>query len=70
MLMQTDNVKKHIKLEKIQNVQFAEKKRHQSSPVHKNIKHLKKNLKLNGIKEVVTSGQEPTQLSFQLVERN
>ena len=34
------------------------------------IKSLKKSLMLNGIKGVVTSGQDPTQLSFQLVKRN
>lgn len=36
----------------------------------KEIKSLKKTLMLNGIKEVVTSGQDPAQLSFQVVKKN
>ena len=35
------------------------------SPVFKEINRLR-----NGIKRVVTSGQDPTQLSFQFVKRN
>ena len=33
-------------------------------------KRFKGKLMLNGIKRMVTSGQDPTQLSFQFVERN
>lgn len=40
------------------------------SAVLKEIKCLKESLLLKGIKGVVTSGQDPTQLSFQPVERN
>ena len=40
------------------------------NPVLKEIKHLKKSLMLSGIKEVVTSGQNPTLLSSQPVKRN
>ena len=41
-----------------------------ANPVFKEINRLRKILMLNGIKAVVTSGQDPIQLSFQLVKRN
>jgi hypothetical protein len=41
----------------------------ESSPMLKEIKSLKKSLMLNGINRLGTSGQDPTQLSFQLVKR-
>lgn len=40
------------------------------SLVLKELKSLKKNLMLHQRKRVVTSGQDPTQLSFQLGKRN
>ena len=40
------------------------------SLVLKEINRFKKSLMLSGIKGVVPSGQDPTQLSFQLVKRN
>jgi hypothetical protein len=40
------------------------------SPVFKEINTLKKTLALNRIKGMVTTGQNPTQVSFQLVKRN
>ena len=40
------------------------------NPVLKEIKHLKKSLMLSGITVMVTSGQDLTQLSFQLLKRN
>jgi hypothetical protein len=40
------------------------------SPVFKEIRRLEKSLILNEIKEVVTSRQDPTQVSFQPVKRN
>ena len=39
-------------------------------PVSKVTNRVKKNLMLNGIKGVVTLGQDPTQLSFQYVKRD
>ena len=36
------------------------------NPVFKEVRRLKKSPMLNGIKGVVTSGQDPTQLSFHL----
>lgn len=38
------------------------------SPALKGIKNLNKHMMLYGIKELVTSGHDPTQLSFQLVK--
>lgn len=40
------------------------------SPVLEKIQSLKERLTLNEIKRIVTSGQDPTQLSFYLVKRN
>lgn len=59
----------------IQKVQLEEKGApgngmSEPSPVLKEIKSLKTSLVLTGIKEVVTSRQDPTQLSFLRVKRN
>jgi hypothetical protein len=40
------------------------------SPVFEEIYILKKNLILKGIKGMVTTGQDPTQLNFQFVKKN
>ena len=71
--MQIYNEKEQAELGKIENVQFEEEGNTSGmeiSPMFKEINRLKKSLMLNGIKGVVTSGQDPTQLSFQLVKRN
>jgi hypothetical protein len=54
---------------KNQNVQFFEEKM-SISPVLKEIKYLKKSLMLNGVKGVVTSGQDLIQPIFQFVRKN
>lgn len=59
---------------KIQNVQFEEKKStrkwNEAMSCAQGEKQLKKTMILNRIKGVVTSEQDTTQLSFQLVKRN
>lgn len=40
------------------------------NPVLKDVQILKKSMMLNGIKRVVTSVQDPTQVSFQFLQRN
>ena len=74
-VMQIYNENEQAKKGKIQNVQFEEKRSTRefngAESSAQGVKMLfKESLMLNGIKGVVTSGQDPTQLSFQLVERN
>lgn len=61
----------------MENVQFEEKRITgnvtELSPMFKKIKkkkNLKKSQMLNGMKKMVASRQDPTQLRFQLVKRN
>jgi hypothetical protein len=74
-VMQIYNENEQAKKGKIQNVQFEEKRSTRefngAESSAQGVKMLfKESLMLNGIKGVVTSGQDPAQLSFQLVERN
>jgi hypothetical protein len=68
------NGKEQTEQGKIQNVQFEKRgapgSLMEQSPMFKAIRRLKKRQMLGGIKGVVTSEQDPTQLNFQLVKRN
>lgn len=47
----------------------APENRMELNPMFKDMQNLKKSWMLNGLKGVVTSGQDPTHVSFQLVKR-
>lgn len=68
--MQIYNEKEQAEEVKIQNVQFEDRRSTRKSngteSSAQGVESLKKSLVLNGIKGVVTSGQDITQLSFQL----
>ena len=66
--MQIYNEKEEAGQTEMQNGQFEE--RPEAESIVQGDKSLKKSLVLNGIKRVVTSGQDLTQLSFQLLKRN
>jgi hypothetical protein len=66
--MQIYNEKEEAGQTEMQNGQFEE--RPEAECIVQGDKSLKKSLVLNGIKRVVTSGQDLTQLSFQLLKRN
>lgn len=59
--------------EKIQHMKFDVKDESrnviESTPLFREIKHLKKSMMKNDIKDVVTSGKKHNHLSFQLVNR-
>ena len=70
MPIRIGNEKEHAKQGKLQNVQLEENRdtrKNGTESLFKEINRLKSWM-LNGIKEVVTSGENPTQLSFQLVK--